>query len=86
MGTTSVDDPDGYDETQDPDHQMSTCKHKYLRSSATQPDGMYTVKLTITWEVSYWIGKDAGGWHPIGKANVNAVQRLPVQEVQAIGG
>jgi hypothetical protein len=86
MGTNPVDDPDGYDETQDPDHQMSTCKHKYTRSSATQPDGMYTVKLTITWEVSYWIGKDAGGWHPIGLANVTAVQRLPVQEVQAIGG
>jgi hypothetical protein len=47
---------------------------------------MYTVKLTITWEVSYWIGKDQGGWHTIGQANVNAVQRLPVQEVEAIGG
>jgi hypothetical protein len=47
---------------------------------------MYTVKLTITWEVSYWIGRDAGGWKPIGQANVTAVQRLPVQEAQAIGG
>jgi hypothetical protein len=44
---------------------------------------MYTVKLTITWAVSYWVG---GGWQEIGRANVNAVQRLPVQEVQAIGG
>ncbi|MEV0285149.1 MULTISPECIES: hypothetical protein [unclassified Kribbella] len=86
MGATPLDDPDGYDENQDPFHQMNTCKHTYKRSSANQPDGMYTVKLTITWEVSYWIGKDAGGWHSIGKANVNAVQRLPVQEVQAIGG
>jgi hypothetical protein len=47
---------------------------------------MYTVKLTITWDVSYWVGKDADGWHSIGKANVTAVQRLPVQEAQAIGG
>ncbi len=86
MGTTPADDPDGYDETQDPFHQMNTCKHKYAKSSASQPDGMYTVKLTITWEVSYWIGKDSGGWHSIGKATVTAVQRLPVQEVQAIGG
>jgi hypothetical protein len=86
VGVTPLDDPDGYDQTQDPDHQINPCKHVYKRSSANQPDGMYTVKLTITWEVSYWIGKDAGGWKPIGRANVTAVQRLPVQEVQAIGG
>ncbi len=85
MGATPVDDADGYDETQDPFHQMSTCKHIYKRSSANQPDGMYTVKLTITWEVSYWVGQ-AAGWTPIGRADVHAVQRLPVQEVQAIGG
>jgi|tagenome__1003787_1003787.scaffolds.fasta_scaffold20899702_3 hypothetical protein len=86
MGETPVDDADGYDETQDPFHQMSTCKHVYKRSSASQPDGMYTVKLTITWTVSYWVGKDAGGWQKLGDADVHAVQRLPVQEVQAIGG
>jgi hypothetical protein len=86
MGTTPLDDPDGYDETQDPFHQMNTCKHTYERSSANQPDSMYTVKLTLTWEVFYWVGKDAGGWHSIGKADVHAVQRLPVQEAQAIGG
>ncbi|MEU4194067.1 hypothetical protein AB0E69_19355 [Kribbella sp. NPDC026611] len=86
MGVTPADDPDGYDESQDPDHQINTCKHVYKRSSATEPDAMYTVKLTITWEVSYWIGKDQNGWHPIGQADVHAVQRLPVQEVQAIGG
>jgi hypothetical protein len=86
MGVTPEDDPDGYDETQDPFHQMNTCKHTYTRSSANQPDDMYTVKLTITWEVSYWVSKQEGGWTPIGQANVTAVQRLPVQEAQAIGG
>ncbi|GAA1600611.1 hypothetical protein [Kribbella karoonensis] len=85
-GTTPLDNPTGYDETQDPYHQVNPCKHVYKKSSASQPDGMYTVKLTITWEVSYWIGKDAGGWKPIGRADVHAVQRLPVQEVEAIGG
>jgi hypothetical protein len=85
MGATPADDADGYDETKQPDEQMSTCKHVYERSSANQPDGMYTVKLTITWEVSYWIGRSTG-WQPIGTADVHAVQRLPVQEVQAIGG
>ncbi|GAA1574265.1 hypothetical protein GCM10009804_33760 [Kribbella hippodromi] len=86
VGITPVDQPDGYDHSKDPYNQLNTCKHIYQKSSADQPDGMYTVKLTITWEVSYWIGKDAGGWKSIGKANVTAVQRLPVQEVQAIGG
>jgi hypothetical protein len=86
MGVTPEDDPDGYDETQDPFHQINTCKHTYDRSSANQPDDMYTVKLTITWDVSYWVGKDRGGWQSIGQANVTAVQRLPVQEAQAIGG
>jgi hypothetical protein len=85
-GTTPLDDPTGYDQTKDPYNQLNPCKHIYKRSSASQPDGMYTVKLTITWEVSYWIGKDQGGWHPIGQAAVHAVQRLPVQEVEAIGG
>ncbi|MEU8221684.1 hypothetical protein [Kribbella sp. NPDC048915] len=84
-GVTPADDPDGYDQTKDPDEQINPCKHTYKKSSADQPDGMYTVKLTITWDVSYWIGK-ATGWTSIGRANVTAVQRLPVQEVQAIGG
>ncbi|HWD81830.1 MAG TPA: hypothetical protein VG497_23200 [Kribbella sp.] len=85
-GVTPLDNPTGYDPTKDPYNQINPCKHIYTRSSASQPDGMYTVKLTITWEVSYWIGKDQGGWHSIGKADVHAVQRLPVQEVEAIGG
>ncbi|WP_405058395.1 hypothetical protein OG474_37450 [Kribbella sp. NBC_01505] len=85
MGVTPLDDPDGYDDNSDPFTQLSTCKHVYKRSSANQPDGMYTVKLDITWEVSYWINSGSQ-WQPIGRAHVQAVQRLPVQEVQAIGG
>jgi hypothetical protein len=77
---------DGYDEKQDPFHQASPCKHVYKHSSADQPDGMYTVKLSVFWEVSYL--KTHGAWVPVGTGTyeVNAVQRLPVQEVQAIGG
>jgi hypothetical protein len=45
---------------------------------------MYTVKLTITWTVDYWKGGPA--WNPVGEAQIHAVQRLPVQEVEAIGG
>ena len=83
MGVTKIDE-NGYDEASDPFHQMNTCKHVYKRSSAKQPDGMYTVKLTLKWEVSYWKGAD--GWQWVDDAEVHAVQRLPVQEVQAIGG
>jgi hypothetical protein len=85
MGAGKVDDADdGYDGTNDPFHQMSTCSHKYTKSSASQPDGMYTVKLTITWTVDYWKGGPV--WNPVGEAQIHAVQRLPVQEVEAIGG
>jgi len=85
MGVGKVDDNfDGYDEKSDPFHQMSTCSHKYTRSSANQPDGMYSVKLTITWTVSYWTGQPK--WNDIGTAQIHAIQRLPVQEVEAIGG
>jgi hypothetical protein len=84
LGGTLPIGSDGYDENADPFHQASTCGHVYKRSSAKQPDGMYTVKLTIHWEVSYW--RNNQGWLPVGKADVNAVQRLPVQEVQGIGG
>jgi hypothetical protein len=83
MGTTKIDD-NGYDQNSDPFHQMNMCKYVYKRSSANQPDGMYTVKLTITWQVDYWRGDP--GWTPVGTAEVHAVQRLPVQEVQTIGG
>jgi hypothetical protein len=61
------------------------CKHVYKRSSAKEPDGMYTVKLTIYWEVSYWRTL-THTWKTIGTYPVTAVQRLPVQEVQTIGG
>ena len=83
MGADPIDE-DGYDESQDPFHQLSTCKHVYKRSSASQQQGMYSVKMTLTWEVSFW--EQNVGWQPIGTAEVNAVQRLPVQEVHAIGG
>jgi hypothetical protein len=83
MGTTKIDD-NGYDKNSDPFHQMNMCKYVYKRSSANQPDGMYTVKLTMVWQVDYWRGEP--GWTPVGNAEVHAVQRLPVQEVQTIGG
>jgi hypothetical protein len=83
MGVDAIGD-DGYDETRDPFHQISTCRHSYKRSSANQPQGMYTVRITLYWDVAYW--KESAGWTPVNTVPVYAVQRLPVQEVQAIGG
>jgi hypothetical protein len=84
MGTTRM-DQGGYDHNSDPFHQMNTCKYTYKRSSASQPEGMYTVKLTMHWQVDYW-RSEVAGWKPVAPADVHAIQRLPVQEVQAIGG
>jgi hypothetical protein len=84
MGVVPI-DGGGYDRNSDPFHQMNTCKYVYKRSSANQPDGMYTIKLTLHWQVDYW-RSFTGGWEHVGMAEVHAVQRLPVQEVQAIGG
>jgi hypothetical protein len=75
---------DGYDETRDPFHQDNTCKHVFKRSSANQPDQMYKLHLTVFWEVAYW--KQGVGWRTLGVSEVNAIQRLPVQEVQSVGG
>lgn len=75
---------DGYDETRDPFHQDNTCKHVFKRSSANQPAEMYKVKLTVFWEVAYW--KQGVGWTKLGVSQVNAIQQLPVQEVQSVGG
>ena len=85
MGETPVDDADGYDETKDPTARWHVQAHLQAVQRDSRTDGMYTVKLTITWLVSYWVGQ-ANGWQTLGTADVSAVQRLPVQEVQAIGG
>lgn len=76
---------DGYDETQDPFHQSNPCKVVFKRSSATQKDGMYTVNISVFWDVALW-RTDQNSWSDLGRFEVKAVQRLPVQEVQAIGG
>jgi hypothetical protein len=76
---------DGYDETQDPFHQTNPCKVVWKRSSANQPDGMYEVKISVFWDVAVW-QTALSRWGDLGRYEVKAVQRLPVQEVQAIGG
>jgi hypothetical protein len=79
-----------YDNTKKPTEQTNTCKHAFKRSSASQPDGMYDVKVSAFWEVRMYIRDETipteGIWRPIGTFEVKSIQKLPVQEVQGIGG
>ena len=84
---TCTDVTQGYDITKKPDEQVSTCKYTYKRSSASRPDGMYDIKISAFWQVRYclWTGS-ACNWQDLGTWEVKSVQKLPVQEVQGIGG
>jgi hypothetical protein len=81
-----------YDMTKPPTEQTNVCKHVFTRSSASQPDGMYTVKVSSFWTVSYCTtpdtetDRDRCDWHDLGTFEVKSVQKLPVQEVQGVGG
>jgi hypothetical protein len=84
---TDVTEYDEYDETKKPTEQTASCKHTFTRSSANKPDGMYTLNISAFWQVRYclWSGS-ACDWRDLGTWEVKSVQRLPVQEVQGIGG
>lgn len=76
-----------YDDTKQPDEQTNSCKHVFKRSSASQPDGMYTLNISAFWQVRYCLyGNGACDWRDLGTWEVKSVQKLPVQEVQGIGG
>ncbi len=81
-----------YDMTKQPSEQTNTCKHVYTRSSASQPAGMYTVQVSAFWTVQLWTpdpndpDRVKGTWAPFATFEVKSVQKLPVQEVQGVGG
>lgn len=87
FGCTNVTEP--YDETKKPAEQTASCKHVFKRSSANQPDGMFTLRISAHWQVRYCLWDAAAAecnWRDLGTWEVRSVQRLPVQEVQGIGG
>jgi len=81
-----------YDMTKQPAEQTNTCKHIFTRSSASQPDGMYAVQISAFWTVQIFTPdptdptRTTGTWKPLGTFEVKSVQKLPVQEVQGVGG
>ena len=59
-----------------------TCSYNYARSSASQPNQQYRVRVEATWIVEY----DAGGaWQALGPSfNLWSDSSYPVKEVQAV--
>jgi hypothetical protein len=84
---TDVTEYDEYDATKPPTEQTASCKHTFTRSSASKPDGMYTLNISAFWQVRYCLyGNGTCDWRDLGTWEVKSVQKLPVQEVQGIGG
>lgn len=84
---TDVTEFDEYDETKPPSEQTASCKHTFTRSSASKPDAMYTLQISAFWQVRYCLyANGACDWRDLGTWEVKSVQKLPVQEVQGIGG
>lgn len=86
---TDVTEYDEYDQTKPPTEQTASCKHTFTRSSANKPDGMYTLNISAFWQVMYCLydsARSACDWRDLGTWEVKSVQKLPVQEVQGIGG
>jgi hypothetical protein len=84
---TDPNEYDEYDMTKPPTEQTASCKHTFTRSSASKPDGMYTLNISAFWQVRYCLyGNGTCDWRDLGTWEVKSVQKLPVQEVQGIGG
>jgi hypothetical protein len=50
-----------YDPARPARDQSSDCTHVYTRSSAAEPDGVYPVSVTVTYEVGWSASTGAGG-------------------------
>jgi hypothetical protein len=65
----------------DPAKPSPDCGYTYRRSSASAAEGMFTVTVTVAWEVT-WAGAGESGTIP-GLSTTGTV-RVPVQESQAV--
>jgi hypothetical protein len=72
-----------YDPNRSPDAQHTDCSYTYRRSSASAPDGRFTVTATVTWDVTWTAtGIAAGG--DLGQLSRTTTTRVRVAEVQAV--
>jgi hypothetical protein len=59
------------------------CWYRYLRSSAAQPDEVYSVQITVHWTVES--SADGGAtFTPFNRFTKSAITRVPVTEIQAL--
>lgn len=65
----------------DPAAASPTCGHVFARSSATAPGGVFTVRATVTWSVT-WAGAGQGGALPA--LTTTAATTVRVNEVQTV--
>jgi hypothetical protein len=70
-----------YDFGADPFTQRSTCAFTYRRSSASMPGQTYPARADADWQVGF---TDSAGYHLLGVFTVSSLQRVAVQEVQAV--
>ena len=72
----------GYDPNRGPESQSSDCTHTYIWPSSTQPGGVYSVRATVTYTVS-WVATDGGGGD-LGAVTRTSTVPVRVVEVQAV--
>ena len=72
-----------YDPAVGADDQQSDCTYTYRRSSAGQPGGAFTMRVTTTWAVS-WTVAGAPGGGSLGTAQRTTTSAVRVAEIQAV--
>lgn len=72
-----------YDPNRSPDDQTTDCSYTYRHSSASAPEGQFTVTTTVTWHVTWTAtGIAAGG--DLGQLSRTSATQVRVAEVQAV--
>ena len=72
-----------YNSTVGADEQQSDCTYTYRQSSAGQADGAFTMRVTMTWGVT-WSVVGAPGGGSLGTAERTTTTAVRVAEIQAV--
>jgi hypothetical protein len=72
-----------YDTSKPSSAQSTDCSYTYRKSSASSPSGAFTVRVTVTWDVS-WSAVGVAGGGSLGAAEQSTSFLLRVAEIQAV--
>lgn len=72
-----------YDTTRAPEAQRTDCSYTYRHSSASQPDGTFTIRGTSVWHVT-WVASGAIASGDLGFINRSADISVRVAEIQTV--